>query len=67
LGDAGAILHIVAELRYRELRGRGVTGPLANKTASSSQSPWPISASNALPVALPNAFFDSLGLQALYI
>jgi RNA-directed DNA polymerase len=52
--------------RYRELRGRGVTGKLADNTASSSQGPWPISASKALSIALPNAFFDSLGLQRLY-
>jgi RNA-directed DNA polymerase len=52
--------------RYRELRKQGVSHALASTTASSGKGPWPLSASKALSFALPNDFFDSLGLQRLY-
>ena len=52
--------------RYRQLRDHGVSHVLASKTASSGKGPWPLSASQALSFALPNDFFDSLGLQRLY-
>ena len=53
--------------RYRELRHRGATHELARNTASSGKGPWPLSASKALSFALPNAFFDSLGLFRLSV
>jgi RNA-directed DNA polymerase len=52
--------------RYRQLRDHGVSNALARTTASSGKGPWPLSASKALSFALPNDFFDSLGLQRLY-
>jgi len=52
--------------RYRELRDHGVSNALARTTASSGKGPWPLSASKALSFALPNGFFDSLGLRRLY-
>jgi RNA-directed DNA polymerase len=52
--------------RYRELRKHGVNPELAKTTASSGKGPWPLSASQALSFALPNSFFDSLGLQRLH-
>ena len=51
--------------RYRELRKRGVGKDLAAKTAGSCHGPWRIANSPALTVALPNAYFTSLGLPAL--
>ena len=53
--------------RYRELRHRGAAHELARNTASSGKGPWALSASKALSFALPNAFFDSLGLYRLYV
>jgi RNA-directed DNA polymerase len=38
---------------------------LAAKTAGSAHGPWRLSNSPALAIALPNAFFDSLGLASL--
>jgi RNA-directed DNA polymerase len=54
-----------AKQRYRELRRRGVGVDLAERTAGSSKGPWRVSGSHALSIALPNAFFDSLGLHRL--
>ena len=51
--------------RYRELKQRGVSDELARNTASSGKGPWRLSASKALSFALPNAFFDSIGLCRL--
>ena len=51
--------------RFKELRRRGIGTHLAAKTAGSAHGPWRLSNSLALAVALPNAFFDSLGLPAL--
>jgi RNA-directed DNA polymerase len=53
--------------RYRELRHHGTSHELARNTASSGKGPWPLSASKALSFALPNAFFDSLGLFRLSV
>jgi RNA-directed DNA polymerase len=50
---------------YRELRHRGVSRQLAWNTAKSAHGPWRLSQSPALSIALPAAFFDSLGLLRL--
>jgi RNA-directed DNA polymerase len=54
-------------VRVRELRERGVGGDLVAQTAGSSHGPWRIAKSPALNYALPNAYFDSLGVPRLYI
>ena len=51
--------------RFAELRKRGVGKDLAAQTAGSSRGPWHISRSPALSIALPGAYFDSLGLPRL--
>ena len=51
--------------RYRELRKRGVGKDLAAQTAGSCHGPWRIANSPALSLALPNAYFASLGLPAM--
>jgi RNA-directed DNA polymerase len=51
--------------RYKKLRRRGVGHDLAAKTAGSVHGPWRLSQSPALTMALPNAFFSSLGLVTL--
>ena len=48
--------------RFAELRRRGVGRDLAAKTAGSPHGPWRLANSPALAIALPNAFFGSLGL-----
>ena len=48
--------------RFAALRRLGVRKDLAAKTAGSAYGPWWISNSPALSYALPNAFFDRLGL-----
>src|SRR5229473_1976499 len=53
--------------RFRELRKRGVSKDLAAQTAGSAHGPWRIANSPALSLALPNAYFDSLGLPAMVI
>ena len=51
--------------RFAKLRRRGVGRELAAKTAGSPSGPWRLSNSPALTIALPNAFFASLGLATL--
>lgn len=51
--------------RFAELRRRGVGLALASTTAGSAHGPWRLSHSRALDVALPKAFFATLGLPAL--
>jgi RNA-directed DNA polymerase len=51
--------------RYAELRRRGVGQDLAACSAGSPHGPWRLSNSPALTIALPNAFFGSLGLASL--
>jgi RNA-directed DNA polymerase len=51
--------------RYKKLRRRGVGPALAAKTAGSPQGPWRLSQSPALTIALPNAYFRSLGVITL--
>jgi RNA-directed DNA polymerase len=51
--------------RFAELRARGVGKDLAAKTAGSCHGPWRLARSPALSIALPNAYFTSLGLPSL--
>jgi RNA-directed DNA polymerase len=51
--------------RFAELRQRGVGTYLAACSAGSAHGPWRLSHSRALTVALPNAYFDTLGLPRL--
>jgi RNA-directed DNA polymerase len=53
--------------RFVELRRRGVGPALAAKTAGSPRGPWRLSNSPALSMALPNAFFKSLGLATVAV
>lgn len=55
------------KVRFAELRQRGVSKDLAAQTAGSAHGPWRISRSPALSVALPGAFFDSLGLPHILV
>jgi RNA-directed DNA polymerase len=52
-------------VRFAELRKRGVNFQLAAKTAGSAHGPWHLANSKALAFALPNAYFDSLGVPRL--
>jgi RNA-directed DNA polymerase len=52
-------------VRYAELRKRGVGAILAAQTAASAHGPWRLANSPALALALPNAYFDSLGIPRL--
>jgi RNA-directed DNA polymerase len=52
-------------VRFAELRKRGVGKELAAKTAGSAHGPWRLAESPALHFALPNAYFDSLGIPRL--
>lgn len=51
--------------RFVELTKRKVSRELAAKTAGSVHGPWHLSNSPALAIALPNAYFASLGLPHL--
>ena len=51
--------------RFAELRKRGVGKDLAAQTAGSAHGPWRLANSPALAIALPNAYFDSLGIPRL--
>jgi RNA-directed DNA polymerase len=51
--------------RFARLRRHGVGRDLAAQTAGSPHGPWRLSNSPALTIALPNAFFASLGLATL--
>ena len=52
-------------VRFAELRRRGVGRALAAKTAGSLRGPWRLANPPALSIALPNAYFASLGLPRL--
>ena len=54
-----------SKARFKELRKRNVNENLARRTAGSSKGEWHISASKALSYALPDKFFQSLGLPDL--
>ena len=56
-----------ARVRFAELSKRGVSKDLAAKTAGSAHGPWRLSNSPALSIALPNAYFASLGLTPLVV
>jgi RNA-directed DNA polymerase len=49
-------------VRFAELRKRGVGKALAAQTAGSAHGPWRLANSPALSIALPNAYFASLGI-----
>jgi RNA-directed DNA polymerase len=51
--------------RFAELTRRGIHEALAAATAGSPHGPWRIGRSQALAIAFPKAFFDSLGLLRL--
>jgi|SRR5215469_3843474 len=51
--------------RFAELVLRGVDRQLAAHTAASKRGPWRVANSPALYLALPNAYFDSLGIPRL--
>jgi len=53
--------------RYRELRKRGIAAQEAAQTAGSSDGPWHLAKTPALNIALPNAYFVSLGLPELTV
>jgi RNA-directed DNA polymerase len=53
--------------RFRALRQRGVGKDLAASTAGSPHGPWRIANSPALAIALPNAYFATLGLPPLVV
>lgn len=55
------------KVRFAELRKRGVSKDLAAKTAGSSHGPWRLADSPGLHIALPNAYFDSLGIPRLTV
>jgi len=54
-------------VRFAELRKRGVGKELAAKTAGSPHGPWRLANSPALSFALPNAYFESLGIPRLTV
>ena len=51
--------------RFAELQKRGVDANLAAQTAGSAHGPWYLAKSPALNIALPNAYFASLGIPSL--
>ena len=53
--------------RFAELRKRGVGRDLAAKTAGSAHDPWRLANSPALAFALPNAYFETLGIPPLIV
>lgn len=54
-------------VRFAELRRRGVGKDLAAQTAGSAHGPWRLADSPGLHFALPNAYFDSLGIPRLTV
>jgi RNA-directed DNA polymerase len=52
-------------VRFTELRKRGVGKDLAAQTAGSAHGPWRLANSPALTIALPKAYFNSLGIPRL--
>ncbi len=51
--------------RYKALRRLDLKGTDLHKLACNSRGPWPVSNYSLLRIALPNAYFDSLGLPRL--
>ena len=54
-------------VRFAELRKRGVGKDLAAQTAGNAHGPWRLANSPALGIALPHAYFDSLGIPRLTV
>jgi len=54
-------------VRFAELRKRDVGKDLAAQTAGSAHGPWRLADSPALHIALPNVYFDSLGIPRLAV
>jgi RNA-directed DNA polymerase len=54
-------------VRFAELRKRGVGTDLAAQTAGNAHGPWRLANSPALAIALPNAYFYSLGIPRLTV
>jgi RNA-directed DNA polymerase len=52
--------------QYAQLRHLGIGRDLAAQTAGSPHGPWHLANSPALSIALPLAYFDSLGLPRLF-
>jgi RNA-directed DNA polymerase len=55
------------KVRFAELRKRGLGKDLAAQSAGSAHGPWRMANSPALNIALPNAYFDSLGIPRLTV
>jgi len=55
------------KVRFAELRKRGVSPDLAATTSGSAHGPWRLANSPALSIALPNAYFDLLGIPRLTV
>jgi RNA-directed DNA polymerase len=53
-------------VRFTELTARGVDSELAAQTAGSVHGPWRLAESPGLHIALPNAYFASLGIPSLF-
>ncbi|UWU89429.1 group II intron reverse transcriptase/maturase [Bradyrhizobium sp. CB1015] len=53
------------DTRFAELRRRGVGRELAAQTAGSPHGPWRLANSPALTIAMPIAFFGTLGLASV--
>lgn len=56
----------VYKKRMRELMNRGVSPGMAITSAWSSKGPWKMAHTPAVRIALPNKFFDSIGLPRLW-
>jgi RNA-directed DNA polymerase len=54
-------------IRFAELLKRGVGKDLAATAAGSAHGPWRLANSPALSKALPNVYFDSLGIRKLTV
>jgi len=54
-------------VRFAELRKRGVGKDLAAQTAGSAHGPWRLTHNPALILALPNAYFDALGIPRFIV
>jgi RNA-directed DNA polymerase len=54
-------------VRFAELRKRGVGKDRSAQTAGSAHGPWRLANSPALAIALPNVYFDSLGIPRLTV
>ena len=54
-------------VRFAELRKQGVGKDLATCTAGSAHGPWRLANSPGLHLALPKAYFDSLGIPTLTV